>query len=136
MLPLELVELIFSKVKDKKTILSLRLTNKHIYNIFKDVIDFENKKKYVFNKNSYQTFKLNTNILERELVFKFPCYYIYKEYMENKMVKKEIKSSLFEIEKTDFIFYTGLKKKKYNIYDDKTTETTINYPMLNNCNIV
>lgn len=45
MLPVELIELIFSNVKDKKTILSIRLTNKHFYNIFKNVIDHDNKKK-------------------------------------------------------------------------------------------
>ena len=136
MLPFELVELIFSKVRDKKTILTLRLTNKHVYNIFKDVIDFENKKKYVFNKNYYQTFNLDTNNLEKDIVFKFPCYYIYKEYTPNKLVKKEIKSSLFEIEKTDFILYSGFKKKKYNIYDDKITESNITYPMLHDCTII
>ena len=136
MLPLELVEEIFSKVKDKKTILSIRQTNKYFYNFFRDVIDYKNKKKYVFNNNSYQTFNLITNILERDIVFKYPCYYIYKEYTSNKLVKKEIKSSLFEIEKTDFIIYSGFKKKKYNIYDDKTTESEITYPMLDNCTII
>lgn len=136
MLPIELVELIFSKVKDKKTILSLRLTNKHFYNMFKEVIDNENKKKYVFNEKSYQTFNLNSNILLEEIVFKFPCYYVYKEYMENKLVQKEIKSSLFEIEKTEFEIYRGFKKKIYNVYHDKTTETKITYPMLYNCTVM
>lgn len=136
MLPLELIELIFSKVKDKKTILSLRLTNKYFYNIFKNVIDVENKKKYVFNSNGYQKFNLDTNLLESDIVFKYPCYYIYKEYNVNKMVKRQIISSLFEMEKKDFILYSGFKKKKYNIYNDTTSETTVTYPMINNCNIM
>lgn len=136
MLPLELIELIFSKVKDKKTILSLRMTNKHFYNIFKNVIDVENKKKYVFNPNGYQKFNLDTNLLESDIVFKYPCFYIYKEYNVNKMVKRQIISSLFEMEKKDFILYSGFKKKKYNIYNDTTSETTVTYPMIHNCNIM
>ena len=136
MLPLELIELIFSKVKDKKTILSIRMTNKYFYNIFKNVIDVENKKKYVFNSNGYQKFNLDTNLLESDIVFNYPCYYIYKEYNVNKMVKRQIISSLFEMEKKDFILYSGFKKKKYNIYNDTTSETTVTYPMINNCNIM
>tara|TARA_Y100001980_G_C14501414_1_gene277343 strand:+ start:382 stop:792 length:411 start_codon:yes stop_codon:yes gene_type:complete len=136
MLPLELIEYILLKVKDKKTILSLRLTNKHFYNIFKDVIDYEKEKKYVFNKKSYQTFNLKTKTLENDIVFKYPCYYIYKEYGKNSIVKKKIESSLFEIEKTDFIFHQGFKRILYNSYSEKTKETTVNYPMLNNCTLM
>ena len=131
-----MIELIFSKVKDKKTILSIRLTNKHFYNIFKDVIDNENKKKYIFNKNSFQTFDLNSNTLERDIVFKFPCYYTYQEYNKNKIVTKKIKSSLYKLEKTDFFLYSGYKKKTYDIYEEKTQTYEINYPMLNNCSLM
>ena len=49
-----MIELIFSKVKDKKTILSIRLTNKHFYNIFKDVIDNENKKNIYLIKTLFK----------------------------------------------------------------------------------
>lgn len=138
MLPVELVELIFSKIKDKKTILSLRLTNKYFYNIFKNVIDYENEKKYIFNSDSYQTFNLKTNFIENEIIFKFPCYYIYKEYNSSKIVTKKIKSSLFKLEKTDWVGYTctGYKKKTYNIYDEKTENYEIIYPMLHNCSLM
>lgn len=135
MLPLEIIEIIFLKVKDKNTLLSIRLTDKYFYNIFKDVIDYDKGKKYVFINNSFQKFNLKTKQLEKEIVFKYPCNYIYKEYSINKTVTKEIKSSLFEMEKTDYMLYRGFKRKKYNIYDDTSSETITNYPFVN-CSIM
>ena len=43
MLPIEIVELIFSKVNDTETILSIRLTYKYFYDKHKEVIDYEKK---------------------------------------------------------------------------------------------
>ena len=135
MLPIEIIELIFSKVNDKKTILSIRLTNKYFYVKHKEVIDYDKKLKYIFNKNSYQTYNIEHNYLENEIIFKLPCYYIYKEYNIAKIVTKQIKSSLFELEKTDYILYSGFKKINYNIYKNTNTESTVTYPPLN-CSIM
>ena len=135
MLPIEIIELIFSKVCDKKTILSIRLTNKYFYNKYKQVIDYEKNLKYIFNKNSYQTYNTKHNYLENEIVFKSPCFYIYKEYNIAKIITKQIKSSLFELEKTDYILYSGFKKRNYNIYKNTNTESIVTYPPLN-CSIM
>ena len=42
---------------------------------------------------------------------------------------------VFELEKTDYILYSGFKKRNYNIYKNTNTESTTTYPPLN-CNIM
>jgi len=136
LLPNEIIEVIFSKVRDKDTLLSLRLLNKHYYFLFKHITDADNYKKYIFHSTCYQTINIVSNKLIDEIVFKPPCGYIYKEYNILGNVTKVIKSDMFKTCKTDYLDYYGIKKINYDVAANKTDETTIAMYPPHNCLIM
>ena len=137
-LPLELIELIFLKVEDKETILNIRISNKHFYSLYRNVIDKEKDIKYIFNSNSFQTINNKTNKLIKEVVFNYPGCYTYKEYNYFGYISKEINSKLFELEKKEDIGIYCKKNINYNILSGETKENTIILPNAGmfNCSIM
>ena len=137
-LPLELIELIFSKVEHKKTILNIRISNKHFYLLYKNVIDNDNDITYTFNHNCFQTINNKTKKIINEFIFKYPGLYTYREYNFFGSVSKEINSNFFELEKKEDIGMYGKKSINYNILTGKTKETTIVLPhhAMFNCSVM
>ena len=122
-LPIELVEYVFDKVVDKKTILKLRLLNKYFYKKYKTVQDVEEYKMYIFLKNRYEIRNLNNNLKIKEIFFYSPGCYKYVEYsMDDGSIVKEVDSSILKVRRTEHITLFNKRIKDYFVVSDTSKE--------------
>ena len=115
--PLELKELIIFSITDKKTILNSRLVCKDWYDILYKVK--EKSMEHRFFDNKYISKNIKLNLIIREINFKPYGKYIYKEYLDNGIIKKKIET--FPPYKTivyEYELYSTTKK----IYDTRKDE--------------
>ena len=138
-LPIELIKKITTFIKNKETILSLRLVSKLFYNEFNIVYDFDENyiinKIYEFNDINYIC-KTPKNKILKKIIFLEKGEYKYYKYNEKGQIILEIKNqppfniTIIEL-KSD---YKKIKKEK-NILNDSVKTTVIplypNFPV--NC---
>ena len=131
-LPLEMIEHIFSQIRDTPTILNLRLLNKYFYKIFKQVPWYEKelyKGKYCFEEDHFTKFNLNDTLL-RELKFKKWGRYVYREYKGLRMIKSIESEKLFKLKIMDYSNYSVITSTIYDAVDQEESikKTPIVFP--------
>lgn len=140
-LPIELINKITRFIKNKETILSLRLVSKYFYNYYKIVYDYDENyninKIYQFNEFNYICKTPKNQILKKINFFEKGEYKYYK-YNEKGQIIFEIENKPpFNITIIELKSNYKKIKKEINILSNSTKTTVIplypNFPV--NCTI-
>lgn len=127
-LPIELVELILSKINDTETHKNARCVCKQWYTILKNGKIFLKKHKFIdviFDDTTIIYKKFPDNKIIAECFFTKYGSYTYKKY-NNGMLNIEITSFPFNIKKTEYNLHYK-QSITYDILKDKKSENVLSY---------